>query len=172
MMRPFEHWGDFYLLVGTAAAALLALLFVAVSVGIGYLTDKRAAATRTFFSPIIVHFAVVLFLSAVALAPLEEPAIFAAAIGGCGLVGLAISTFTTVQLLRTDWTRFMVDRLGYGLLPAVAYVALLGAAILIVRGSALAAEVLAGALLLLLMVNIRNAWDLMLSMVRRHGNDG
>jgi hypothetical protein len=28
-------------------------------------------------------------------------------------------------------------------------------------------EVLAGALLLLLLVNIRNAWDLMLSMVRR-----
>ena len=111
-MRPFEHRSDFYLLVGTAAAALLALLFVAVSVGIGYLTDERAAATRTFFSPIIVHFTVVLFLSAVALAPVEAPVVFVAAIAGGGLVGLAVSTFTTVQLLRTDWTRFMVDRLG------------------------------------------------------------
>ncbi len=171
-MHPFEHWGEFYLLVGTAAAALLALLFVAVSVGIGYLTDERAAATRTFFSPIIVHFTVVLFLSAVALAPLEAPILFGVAIGGCGLVGLAVSLFTTVQLLRNDWTRFMVDRLGYGLLPAIAYVLLLAAAWLIVRGSVLAPDLLAGALLLLMIVNIRNAWDLMLSMVRRHRDGG
>lgn len=171
-MRAFEHWGDFYLLVGTAAAALLALLFVAVSVGIGYLTDERAAATRTFFSPIIVHFTVVLFLSAVALAPVEAPVILIVLIGGCGLVGLVISTITIVELLRNNWTRFMVDRLGYGLLPAIAYVGLLAAALLILRGSPVAPEVLAGALLLLMIVNIRNAWDLMLSMVRRHRNGG
>jgi hypothetical protein len=31
-------------------------------------------------------------------------------------------------------------------------------------------DVLAGSLLVLMIVNIRNAWDLMLSMVRRHAN--
>jgi hypothetical protein len=28
-----EHWHEFYLLIGTAAAALVALLFVAASIG-------------------------------------------------------------------------------------------------------------------------------------------
>jgi hypothetical protein len=52
-------------------------------------------------------------------------------------------------------------------LPILAYCALLGASVLARLGRAEALEVLAGALLLLLLVNIRNAWDLMLSMVRR-----
>jgi hypothetical protein len=36
-----KGWHDFYLLVGTAGATLLALLFVAVSLGIGFLTEER-----------------------------------------------------------------------------------------------------------------------------------
>jgi hypothetical protein len=164
--RVLEHWGDFYLLVGTAAAALLALLFVAVSLGVGFLTEARAAATRTFYSPVVVHFAIVLFLSAIALVPSHHRVFFVVLIGGSGLVGLGVSLFTTVQLLRNDWTQFMVDRLGYGLLPAVAYVALLAAAAMLQAGREIALDAFAGALLLLLLVNIRNAWDLMLSMVR------
>ena len=46
-----EHWHEFYVLVGTAGATLVALLFVAVSLGAGFLTDKQAAATRTFYQP-------------------------------------------------------------------------------------------------------------------------
>jgi hypothetical protein len=37
-----EHWREFYLLVGTAAAALVALLFVAASIGAGYLSASAA----------------------------------------------------------------------------------------------------------------------------------
>jgi hypothetical protein len=166
--RVLEHWGDFYLLVGTAAAALLALLFVAVSLGAGFLTEARAAATRTFYSPIVIHFAIVLFLSAIALVPSHHRLFFVVFIGGSGLVGLGVSLFTTIQLLRNNWTQFLVDRLGYGLLPAVAYIALITAAVLLQTGHAIALDAFAGALLLLLLVNIRNAWDLMLSMVRRH----
>ena len=166
--RVLEHWGDFYLLLGTAAAALLALLFVAVSLGVGFLNEQRAAATRTFYSPIVVHFAVVLFLSAIALVPSHHRIFFVVFIGAAGLVGLGVSLFTTIQLLRNDWTRFLVDRLGYGLLPAVAYIALIVAAVLLQTGHEIALDTFAGALLLLLLVNIRNAWDLMLSMVRRH----
>jgi hypothetical protein len=49
---------------GTAGATLLALLFVAVSLGAGYLTEERQSATRTFMSPVVVHFTSVFFLSA------------------------------------------------------------------------------------------------------------
>jgi hypothetical protein len=44
-----EHWHDFYLLVGTAASALLALLFVAVSIGAGVLSrDRSGPRSRSF----------------------------------------------------------------------------------------------------------------------------
>ena len=67
--RVLEHWGDFYLLLGTAAAALLALLFVAVSLGVGFLTEERTIATRTFMSPVVIHFTSVFFAAAIAMVP-------------------------------------------------------------------------------------------------------
>jgi len=150
---------------------LLALLFVAVSLGTGFLTEARSAATRTFFSPIIIHFAVVLFLSAVALAP-SSRLFYVLLISGSGLVGLVTSVVPTVQFMRHDWTPYLVDRLDCGLLPAIGYVALIVAAALLQTGYVIALHAFAGALLLLLLVNIRNAWDLMLCTVRRHQGPG
>jgi hypothetical protein len=167
MIADLERWHDFYLLVGTAGATLLALLFVAVSLGAGFLNEERAAATRTFYSPVIVHFASVFFISAIALAPAHRSLFFAGLIGVCAAIGFAVSLYVTVQLLRHDWTHYKQDHISYALLPAVGYLALLVAAAMIWLENNLALDVLAGALLLLLLINIRNAWDLMLSMVRR-----
>ena len=50
----------------------------------------------------------------------------------------------------------------------ISYAALLVAAAMILKEHEYAMLVLAGALLTLLIVNIRNAWDLTLSMVRQH----
>jgi hypothetical protein len=169
MAEVLEHWHDFYLLVGTAGATLLALLFVAVSLGTGFLTDKRAAATRAFYSPVVLHFSAVFFLAAVALVPAHRPVFFATLIAVCAAIGLAVSTFVCVQLLRHDWTNYKQDHLAYGLLPAIAYLALLFAAAMIWAENEMALDVLAGSLLTLLVVNVRNAWDLMLSMVRHQG---
>ncbi len=165
-MEKLERWHDFFVLVGTAGATLLALLFVAVSLGAGVLTDKKAAATRAFFSPVVVHFTAVFFISAVALFPAHKPATFAAMVGGCAAIGGGIAFFTTIELLRHSWTSYLQDHLAYGLLPAIAYVALLVAAAMVLNEHDYAMIVLACSLLLLLIVNIRNAWDLTLSMVR------
>ena len=167
MAAELEHWHDFYILVGTAGATLLALLFVAVSLGAGFLSDTHTAPTRAFYSPVVVHFTSVFFISAVALFPAHKPELVAAMIGATAVVGFVISALVTVELLRHDWTKYMEDRLAYGLLPAIGYAALLTAAIMILADYQYALLVLACALLLLLIVNIRNAWDLTLSMVRR-----
>ncbi|HEX3710005.1 MAG TPA: hypothetical protein VHV56_08960 [Pseudolabrys sp.] len=166
-MEALEHWHDFYLLVGTAGATLLALLFVAVSLGAGFLSDTHTAPTRAFYSPVIVHFTSVFFLSAIALIPSHKPVFFAAVIGATAVLGAAISVLVTVALLTHDWTHYQEDRLAYGLLPVAGYAALFTAAVMIVQEFKYALDVLAAALLLLLIVNIRNAWDLTLSMVRR-----
>jgi hypothetical protein len=166
-MEKLDHWHDFFVLVGTAGATLVALLFVAVSLGAGVLTAKRAAATRAFFSPVVVHFTAVFFISAVGLFPAHRPATFAAMVGACAAVGGGVALFTTVELLRHSWTSYVEDHLAYGLLPAIAYIALLVAAAMVLAEHDYAMIVLACSLLLLLIVNIRNAWDLTLSMVRQ-----
>ncbi len=162
-----KEWHDFYLLVGTAGATLLALLFVAVSLGTGYLTDERQSATRTFMSPVVIHFTSVFFVSAVALFPSHHAKFFAASIGATALIGATVSTYITIQVVRTDMTNYVEDYLAYGVLPGLGYLALLAAALSIYLEKAFGLDALAGALLLLAVVNIRNAWDLTLTMVRR-----
>jgi len=169
--HALHEWHEFYILVGTAGATLVALLFVAVSLGAGFLTEDRAAATRAFFSPVVIHFGAILVISAIALVPSHRSSFFAALIGACALFGGGVSAFTTVQLLRNRWTDYLQDHLSYGMLPLAGYIALMAAAWMIFTRHEASLDVLAGALLVLLIINIRNAWDLTLSMVRRHGAD-
>ena len=166
-VEALKEWHDFYILVGRAGATLLGLLFVAVSLGAGYLTQERQSATRTFMSPVVVHFTSVFFLSAVALFPWHHAKFLAALIGATALIGAIISTYITIQVVRTDLTNYIQDYLVYGLLPDVSYLVLLVAALSIYLEKDFGLNALAGALLLLTIANIRNAWDLTLTMVRR-----
>jgi len=82
-----------------------------------------------------------------------------------------VSIVISVWVVRTEMTQYLPDYFAYGLLPVGAYLALLVASIMIYLGRDYALEVLAGGLLLLAIVNVRNAWDLTLSMVRRHAGE-
>ena len=165
----FHAWHEFYGLLGTAAATLVALLFVAASVGVGLLTSERAAGTRLYISPIILHYASVLFISLVMLIPALGDRMLGTIIGLCGAVGLVGSVVITVRLFRDRKSEF-VDRFAYGAWPFVAYAGVAAAAVLIMLSSPHAPIILAGSLLLLLLVNIRNAWDLTITFARRHGD--
>ena len=167
-MEALHEWHEFYILLGTAGATLLALLFVAVSLGTGFLSSKDQQGTRTFMSPVVIHFTSVFFLSAVCLVPSHGPVFFAVLIAGTAIVGVAVSIVISVWVVRTEMTQYLPDYFAYGLLPVGAYLALLVASIMIYLGRDYALEVLAGGLLVLAIVNVRNAWDLTLSMVRRH----
>ena len=167
-MEALHEWHEFYVLLGTAGATLLALLFVAVSLGTGLLSNKDQQGTRTFMSPVVIHFTSVFFLSAVCLVPSHGPVFFAILIGVTAVIGIAVSIVISVWVMRTELTQYLPDYFAYGLLPVGAYLALMAASIMIYLARPYALEVLAGGLLLLTIVNVRNAWDLTLSMVRRH----
>jgi hypothetical protein len=168
MIAVLHEWHEFYLMLGGAAAALVALLFVAISIGVGYLTENNAAATRTFTSPVVIHFTSILFISALALAPLQQVMLFAVPAGVTGLVGLAVAGVTTLKVF-TDGGPMVLpfDRFAYGLIPGLAYAAIAAAAALFTDGWEWSPHLLAAAILLLLLINIRNAWDLVLTLVRR-----
>jgi hypothetical protein len=161
-----EHWHDFYLLVGTAASALLALLFVAVSIGAGVLSRDRSGPTRTYMSPVAFHFTAVLFISAVALVPVHTQTSLSLLLGGSAGIGALYAAFVTRRLL-SDGIADVPDRLAYGLSPLIGYAAILAAAVLFYRGAERAMEILPCGVMVLLIINVRNAWDLLLSMARR-----
>src|SRR5262249_26983730 len=124
---PLEHWHEFYLLLGTAAAALVALLFVAASVGVGVLTPDRAAGARIYFTPVVVHFSTGLYVSLVSLAPTESNISLAMLIGLPALAGIGFNIFIVVRLL-TRFTADLQDKLGYGFGPLACYAAGVAAA--------------------------------------------
>ena len=159
-------WHEFYGLLGTAAAALLSLLFVVASIGASAMTADTAGGTRTFMSPVAFHYANVLFLGLVALIPVQTWESFGLTIGVAAAGSIIYSLVILLRVLR-DSRADMVDNFAYGAVPAVCYAAGLVSSILILKESAVGLNVLAGAALALFVVNIRNAWDLMLSMARR-----
>jgi hypothetical protein len=62
-----------------------------------------------------------------------------------------------------------VDRLWYALLPIPAYLLVLAAGLSLWRQSALGLNILASALILLLLIGIRNAWDMTVWIMDRRG---
>src|SRR6516165_3410282 len=129
-----EQWHEFYGLVGTAAAALLALLFVAASIGAGIMSRDTGDPTRTYMSPVAFHFTAVLFVSALALVPSPTPALLAALLACAAAAGLTYSAFVMGRLLRGGIAD-LADRLAYGTAPLLSYAAIFGAAILFLVGS-------------------------------------
>jgi hypothetical protein len=163
----FEGWHEFYILLGTAATTLVALLFVAASIGAGFLSKANAGQTRTFLSPIVFHYTAVLFVSLIVLIPAQTHLSLGLSIGFVAAIGLIYAVVILVRVIRNE-VADMADNLGYGACPVAAYAAtLVAAALLLGSDSAAGPNVLAGAALLLLVINIRNAWDTMLSLVRR-----
>jgi hypothetical protein len=165
-----EGWHEFYGLLGTAAAALVALLFVAASIGAGYLSAERASPTRTFTSPIVFHYTFVLFLSLVALVPVNTDRSLAVIVGLSAAVALAYSSVIMVRVLRGP-VRDIDDNFAYGVSPPIAYAAALAAAVFLFVHCAIGRPLLAAALILLLVVNIRNAWDLTVFFARRRNDE-
>jgi hypothetical protein len=138
-----EGWHEFYELLGTAAAALLALLFVAASIGASVLTPGRSRATRTYLSPIVFHYAVILLASLIALIPTQTPLWLGISMGSVALIGMLYSLFVCFQLFR-DHVADIADLLGYGGFPAAAYAAALISAFLFKNQPAAAINVVAG----------------------------
>src|ERR1700722_15064840 len=81
LKKMLESWHEFYGLLGTAAAALVALLFVAASIGTGYLSTHRNRPTRPFPTPVVFHCTFVLFVSLIALVPIDTDRSLAIVIG-------------------------------------------------------------------------------------------
>lgn len=69
LSQPLQSWHDFYLLVGTAAATLVGLVFVAISLGSRLINRQSMPALRVFVTPTIIHFIYVLVIATIVMIP-------------------------------------------------------------------------------------------------------
>jgi hypothetical protein len=163
-----EAWHDFDLLIGTAAATLVGLMFVAASIGASVFMEKDRAAMKAFISPTVVHFSAVLVVAMVSLIPSHDWPALAGLLALVAIPGAVYSVNLWLQLfVRRRFNIDIVDRLFYALIPVLGYLLLLLAAFVLFRQSSAGLDLLAAAQITLLLAGIRNAWDMMLWIVIR-----
>jgi hypothetical protein len=155
----FSGWQTFYQMTGEAAATLTGLLFIVASLTSGRQSRKHERGVMLFTTPTVFHLASVLAISALALAPDGEQSRIALMVGWAGL-SVVYTVFLAVQLARIEDPTHWSDFWWYGVAPAAVYLALAGAAALACAHVPHAADFLALCLIALLLVTIRNAWDL------------
>ena len=159
-MTALAEWGNFYVIVGSSAGALIGLQFVVMTL----IADKQSAPSEGLGSalatPTIVHFGAVLLLSALVSAPWHG---FAAAIVLWALVGLGGLTYVFIVARRvraqTEYKPVFEDWLFHVLLPFAAYATLAVSAFVALSHVREALFGVGAAALLLLFVGIHNAWD-------------
>jgi hypothetical protein len=159
-MSELTLWNSFYVIVGSSAGALIGLQFVVLTL----ITERpplgAAEAGAAFSTPSVVHFGVVLLLSAVLSAPWQAIGAVAIFWGVVGLGGIAYALVIARRLRSQSIYRpVFEDWLFHVLLPLASY-ALLAISAYMARSQARTSLYLVGAAtLLLLFVGIHNAWD-------------
>ena len=157
----FHSWHEFYLLVGTAAATLVGLMFVSASIGSSVFSEQHRSALEAFFSPTVVNFAAALFISIGVMIPSQTWLSLGLLLTGGAVAGLIYAGRVWVQMfVRRRFHVDMVDRMFYATVPLLGYLLVLAAGILLLLHLRWSAEVTAAALVVLLFAGVRNGWDM------------
>ena len=168
LLQTIREWQNFYMLTGAAAATLIGLLFVAISISAGTnLSFERARnSLGTFVSPILVYYVQAFLISCLAVIPLQSINIPGFVIVVPGIIDVFLS-------LKVCWRILVLHRdemdLGHWiwhfLLPLLTGLLLVGIAIGFFDDVQLAVPGLALADLLCLTIGLRNTWVLTLWLI-------
>jgi UDP-N-acetylmuramyl pentapeptide phosphotransferase/UDP-N-acetylglucosamine-1-phosphate transferase len=161
--QAVEGWHDFYITIGTAAATLIGLLFVSLSLNVDAITrpenaDLRALATQTFTGFLnVVIFAVLFLIPNQGSHGLGLPLV---GVGGYGLYETADRFLKARRQRGRVWGRGSVARRF--VVPALCFVTLLIIAVSVLLGHTGGLYWLVPVMIMLVVAASSNAWNLLL----------
>jgi hypothetical protein len=159
-------WGNFYVIVGSSAAALTGLQFVVIALVAEIRQRATTAGIDAFSTPTIVYFSTVLLLSAILCAPWEVLWAVAALVAVCGAAGVVYAGIVTRRARRlTAYRLVLEDWLWHILFPLVGHAMLLASGLALLWRPNGALFTIATAAMFLLFIGIHNAWDTVTYMV-------
>jgi len=148
--------------MGTAAATLTGLMFVVTTLiaGIDAHLSILNAAVSAFNTPTVVQFGAVLLLAGILSAPWQTFSSLSLVLGLLGL-GMVLYLVIVVRRMRrvTHYQSTLEDWLWYVSFPLLCHVLLIVAAFVLPENPVPALYMVGLAMMLLLLVGIRNAWD-------------
>jgi hypothetical protein len=161
--QAVEGWHDFYLMIGTAAATLVGLLFVSLSLNADAIARQENADLRVLAAQTFTSFLNAVMLAVLFLIPSQVPL-------GLGLPLLGISGYglyeTVGRFLKTlrarprAWGRGGVTRRF--VVPTLCFVALTIIAVSVLLGQTGGLYWLVPVMISLIVAASSNAWDLLL----------
>jgi hypothetical protein len=161
-MTAIDGWENFYVIVGSSAAALTGLMFVVITLTAEMRTGKEDGGTAmdAFGSPTVLHFCFVLLVAAIVSTPRHTVASLAISLFLPGLVGLIYTIVVVARMRRqTAYVPVMEDWIWHCILPIAAYVSITVSTVVFWYRPGLMLYVVGASALLLLYVGIHNAWD-------------
>jgi hypothetical protein len=156
----YDGWQNFFGVLGAAAATLIGLQFIVATLTSARPESVSTPGVRLFTSPVVFHLVSVLANSVLALAAGDEDLFKRLVMTGGGFVGLIYAGTLAVQIARLETQTHWSDFWCYGAVPTLVYLALCAANGATWVHAPHAAFFVALCLLALLLVAIRNAWDL------------
>src|SRR5574340_697840 len=149
-VASLAEWGNFYVITGSAGAALTGLMFVVIALRIEAITEEVEGGVRAFGTPTVLHFCGVLLIAAVLSVPHQTATSLALSTGGTGIAGLALSTWVVVQARRQrSYAPVLSDWIWHVGMPLVAYASVAAAAVVFLHRPAVALLMIAAGSLLL-----------------------
>lgn len=162
MVSPISTWQNFYVIIGTAAGALIGLMFVVMTLISGgrVQVQRSRMSIDAFGTPVVVHFCMALLIAATLSAPWQALWNVGFVLGLTGLGGVTYIVIVVLRARRqTTYEPVLEDWLWYIIFPLVSYTALLVAAILLPFNPVPALFGIGAVTVLLLFTGIHNAWD-------------
>jgi hypothetical protein len=157
-----ESWNNFYLMTGTAAATLVGLLFVGLSLNPQVMRDEAYADLRMLARNTFWNLIYVLLFSMTFLIPHQGPLGVGLPLLAMGCHGAFSATRPLNMALRHPKHTWSVSRIvSRFVLPLVAFLGLIVIAISVLLGSVDLLYWLIAVIILLLANASRNAWDLL-----------
>jgi hypothetical protein len=159
-MEDLHAWDNFYVIVGSAAGALIGLQFVVMTLIAERPSATSSSAASAYATPTVVHFGCCLLISALVNVPwpnISAGSIIGGAVGVAGLLymALVLNRMRRQSAYQPDWE----DKTFHIILPFTAYGLLVVSSLAAISHAHEALFGVGVTTLLLLFIGIHNAWD-------------
>lgn len=161
-MTTIDGWENFYVIVGSSAAALTGLMFVVITLTAEMRTGQEdgGSAMDAFASPTVLHFCFVLLVAAIVSTPRHTLTSLSVCLFIPGLVGLIYTILVVARMRRQkSYVPVIEDWIWHCLLPIASYASITISTVVLWNRPGLMLYVVGASALLLLYVGIHNAWD-------------
>jgi hypothetical protein len=161
-----ERWANFYLVASTAAATLLGLLFILITLA-SERRPKEQAGIRLYLTPTVVLFGSVLCLAALLTFPTQSrftASLCAYLVGGAGILYSASLLVIRDGGQKPRWDN-PLDVVMYVALPCVAYGLLISGGALLTHSASHGLVLVAVGMLSLIVLAVRNSWAIAVDVV-------